>query len=409
MSEIDLARESDFSDRDDPSPDFIARMRGSYPSERETDELMTRKMLRRSGPPYRRVSREQLRSYLHAMLSEKLAGEFAISNEHWFTGGVSKIQLGFTLDWTDPDKGPRSEKLVVRMDPSESTNATSRLREFELLQAFDGSVPVPEVFFLDEEGKWFPEPALIYSFVPGVTKPSEAATGQISGLGTVFGESLREKLAPQFLDHLVRIHTFDHEAMDFRSMDRPKAGTTEAAEWQLNRARRIWEEDRGEDVALLEVAANWLERNLPVTDRISVVHGDYRSGNFLFDEDTGKILTWLDWERGHLGDRHRDLAWMIQTIMGHYSEDGSTYYVCGLIPLDEFFERYEEASGLRVDQDTLHWFRVLNAFQICVSMLASAYRITRLGKSHQDVLLVRVRAQAPAGLNELWTLMRERL
>ena len=343
------------------------------------------------------------------MLGEKLAGDFAISGEHWFTGGVSKIQLGFTLSWTDAVKGPRTEKLVVRMDPSESTNATSRLREYELLQAFDGTVPVPEVFWLDEHGTWFPEPALIYAFVPGVTKPTAAVTGQISGLGTDFGPRLRGILGPQFLDHLVRIHTFDHAAVPFRSMDRPEAGSTEAARWQLNRARRIWEEDRGEDIPLLEVAANWLERNLPATDRISVVHGDYRSGNFLFDEPSGKILTWLDWERGHLGDRHRDLAWMIQTIMGHYSEDGKTYYVCGLIPLDEFFDRYEQASGLTVDPDRLYWFQVLNAFQISVSMLASAYRITRLGKSHQDVMLVRVRAQAPTALNELWKLLRQRM
>lgn len=409
MSPLDLDRESDFSDRDDPPPGFIERMRRDYPTERETDELLVRKLQRRSGPPYRRVSREQLRSYLQAMLTEVIDGDFEISGEHWFTGGVSKIQLGFTLSWNDPAAGPRRERLVVRMDPSESTNATSRLREYELLRAFDGVVPVPDVYWLDEHGKWFPEPALIYAFVPGVTKPSTTATGQISGLGTNFGPRLREALAPQFLDHLVRIHTFDHSAAQFRSMDRPAPGSTEAAQWQLNRARRLWEEDRGEDHPLMEVAANWLARNVPTTEQVSVVHGDYRSGNFLFEEEDGRILAWLDWERGHLGDRHRDLAWTSQKLMGHYGEDGSTYYVCGLVPLDEFFSRYEEASGLRVDPDRLHWFQVLNAFQMVVSMMASAYRITRLGKSHQDVLLVRVKAQAPAAIHELWRLLRERL
>jgi aminoglycoside phosphotransferase (APT) family kinase protein len=39
------------------------------------------------------------------------------------------------------------------------------------------------------------------------------------------------------------------------------------------------------------------------------VHGDYRSGNFLLDEGSGRITATLDWESGHLGDRHADLAY----------------------------------------------------------------------------------------------------
>jgi len=97
----------------------------------------------------------------------------------------------------------------------------------------------------------------------------------------------------------------------------------------------------------MEIAANWLERNLPKVDHVSVVHGDYRSGNFLFDERSGQFTAWLDWERGHLGDRHRDLAWSTQPFLGHYSDDGKTYYVCGLIPQDDlpWFERNPIQGG----------------------------------------------------------------
>ncbi len=398
-----------FDALDNPSEQFIAEMRRRYPTERETEALLARKLRKRSGPPHRRATLDELSGYLCKMLEATITGTFAVSGQSWFTGGVSKIQMGFTLDWVDPARGPSRDRLVLRMDPSESSNTTSRVREFELLGAFHGVVPVPRVFWLDPAGTWFPEPALVYSYVPGVTKPKATSTGKVSGLGTVFGPELRKLLAPQFLRHLAAIHTLDVSRYSFPSMDMPKVGSTQSALWQFNRARRVWEEDRGEDFALLEVAANWLGRNLPVLDRASVVHGDYRSGNFLFDEASGDINAWLDWERGHIGDRHRDLAWTTQLTMGHYSDDGKTYYVCGLIALDEFYEQYEKASGLSVDPERLAFYQILNCYQILGSVMATGYRVARLGKSHQDVLLTRVKGMAPSVCLDLARLLKERI
>ena len=407
MSTSSLTAPGPFDHLDQPTPDLIARMRAGFQTERETDELLTRKMQRRSGPPYRRHTLAELTDFLRAMLTHEIGGGFEITYQGWFTGGVSKIQMGFTLTWTDPQQGRRRERLVVRMDPSESLNVTSRAREFELIQLFEGRLPVPKVYWLDPDGRFFPEPALIYAFAEGVTKPRQTATGKVSGLGTVFGPRLRGLLAPQFMTHLAAIHTLEVGGRRFQALDMPETGTSMAMRWQLDRARRVWEEDRAEDCPLLEVAVNWLERNLPVLDRVSVVHGDFRSGNFLFDEATGHINAWLDWERGHLGDRHRDLAWMTQPPMGHFDEDGKTYYVCGLIPLDRFYEEYERTSGLSVDPKRLAWWRILNACQILVSTLATNYRVARLGKSHQDILLTRVRGVAPSVALDLAHLLQE--
>lgn len=394
---------------DRPTPDFIASMRRLYPTEPEIDALFVRKLERRAGPEYRRQSIAELRACVERMLAALGIEDYRLEDLRWFTGGVSKIQLGFRLDWTDPKLGRRSERMVVRMDPNEGSNTTSRLREYEILEAFGGVIPVPRPFWLDREGAWFPEPALIYEFAEGVTKPTATTTGMVSGLGTNFGPQLREKLAPQFMDHLARIHTFDYRAHRFESMTAPAVGTTQNAEWQLNRALRIWEEDRGEDLPLMDVAAAWLKANLPTLDVVSMVHGDYRSGNFLFDEATGRINAWLDWERGHLGDRHRDLAWTTHPGFGHYSEDGKTYYICGLIPKDEFYDRYSAASGLSVDPARLEYYRILNCFQIIASVTATATRVAGLGKSHQDVLLTRVKGMESITGLELMRLLKDKI
>ena len=397
---------SEFDLRDAPRS-FIDAMRSRFQTERETNELLVRKLERRAGPAYTRIGLDDLSKCLQGLLSQRIEGPFEVTDRTWFTGGVSKIQMGFTLSWNDPKRGPTRDRLVVRMDPSESLNATSREREFELIELFDGIVPVPKVYWLDGNATWFPEPALIYAFAPGVTKPRQTDSGKVSGLGTVFGARLRTLLAPQFMKHLAAIHTLDVSGRRFKTMDVPAAGSTQGARWQLDRALRVWEEDRGEDYPMMEVASNWLQRNLPALDHVSVVHGDFRSGNFLFDEASGHIHAWLDWERGHLGDRHRDLAWLTQAAMGHY-EDG-TYSVCGLVPLEQFFDLYEQTSGLKVDHERLDYYRILNGFQILVSTIATNYRVARLGKSHQDILLARVRGLAPSVALDLARMLKERL
>ena len=372
--------------RDAPDEGFIARMRSRFPTEREFDKMLTRKARQRRVPRRTATTLKDFALCLDAFLRDHVQGRFEVSRLRWMSGGGSKIQLAFALDWNDPEAGHTSTDMVIRMEPQESLNATSRLRESQLLRAFADTLPVPRVYWVDDEGRYFPEPSLIYAFAHGVSKPT-AIEGRVGGVASDFGSRLRPLLGPQFVDHLAAIHSFDFGHSDFSAFDVPKIGSTESALWQLNRARRVWEEDRGEELPLLEIASNWLERNLPTLDRVSVLHGDYRSGNFLFDEPSGQITAWLDWERGYLGDRHRDLAWITIPQFGHYAEDGTTYLVSGLVPLKEFYARYEAASGLKVDMAKLRYYRILNNYQLVATTLGTAYRVARLGRSHQDVLL----------------------
>ncbi|MEN0135863.1 MAG: phosphotransferase family protein [Rhodococcus sp. (in: high G+C Gram-positive bacteria)] len=380
------------SDRDAPTPDIIEGIRARFPTETEYDRMLTRKMERRAGDGYRSFDLDLLTAALENMLRDVLpSSRFEVRNARWLTGGASKIQMGFTLRYDHAVAGEVTEDLVLRMEPPESLNATSRMREFEVINALAGTVPVPTVRWVDEDGRWFPEPALIYTWVHGSAKPSRAQS-RIAGIGINFGPELRDVLAPQFVDLLARIHTFDVASAPLDHYEMPAVGATESALWQLNRARRVWEEDRGEDFPLLDVAEGWLEDNLPVLDHVSLVHGDYRGGNFLFDEGSGSVTAILDWERSFLGDRHRDLAWATLYPFGHPSEDGSEFLATGLLPTADFFEQYETASGLTVDPDRLTFYRILNEYQSVVTALGSAYRVSKLGKTHQDVLLTGLEA-----------------
>ena len=150
--------------------------------------MLTRKMQRRAGPPFAGASFKAMNGYIEALLRDKISGEFRLGDQRWFSGGASKIQMGFTLHWNEPGVGPTATRLVARMEPAESLNSTSRLREFELLEAFAGVIPVPRVYWVDPEGTWFPEPALVYAFAEGTTKP-KSVQGKVAGIGTNYGPS----------------------------------------------------------------------------------------------------------------------------------------------------------------------------------------------------------------------------
>ena len=61
---------------------------------------------------------------------------------------------------------------------------------------------------------------------------------------------------------------------------------------------------------------DWLPKNIPEQSKTSVVHGDFRVDNLIFDNnDPSKVLAVLDWELSTLGDPISDAAY---GCMAHY-------------------------------------------------------------------------------------------
>jgi aminoglycoside phosphotransferase (APT) family kinase protein len=392
-------------DKNRPSGQWIEDLRRRFPCEAEIDRVLTRKLARRGEPPYSPARLEDLSNGVQALLHARLDDNFAVTGLRWLTGGASKIQIAFELTWNRPGIGRTTTPMVLRMQPPESIVETSRMREFQLMKAFEGVVPVPSVFWVDEVAEFLPYPAIILEFRPGVTRPSSGAGG-ISGLGTKFGAAARRSLGRQFVQHLAVLHTRDWRDADLSAFDIPAPGT-QAALWQINWWGRVWEEDANEDVPLMRLAAAWMRANVPRADALSVVHGDYRTGNFLYTEDDNRISAILDWELGHLGDRHEDLAWTLKPAWGHLAEDCATFLVGGLVSRSEFLDSYQQASALDVDPAKLRFYGVLNEYKNVVITLASTYRVARGGKGHQDVLLTYLLGVAYPMLENLRAMLHE--
>ncbi|MFA7415745.1 MAG: phosphotransferase family protein [Rhizobium sp.] len=372
-------------DKNRPTQEWIEHLRRRFPVEKEIDRILTRKMTRRAGPGYSSVSLDTLTAGVELLLKAKLSGPFEVRNPRWMSGGASKVQMAFDLTWSQSGNDKTTTTMVLRMEPAESIVETSRLREFQLIKAFEGVIPVPPVYWVDNAAEFLPYPAMICGFCDGVARPTKGVDG-ISGIGTNFGPVARPSLGKQFLEHLATIHTRDWKNADLSAFDIPEDGT-EAVEWQLNWWERAWEEDVNEDVPLMRLAMAWMRANMPPVDRLSIVHGDYRTGNFLYTEDEIRISAILDWELGHFGDRHEDLAWAIRAAFGHLAEDGKTFLVGGFMPETQFMDMYQSLSGMTVEKKKLDFYKIFNAYKNIQIVLATGYRVARGSKGHQDVLL----------------------
>jgi len=392
-----------------PNADLIESIRQRFPVEREIDRVLTAKMRRRAGPGYSGIPLERITEGTRALLASQIGDDFSILNTRWLQGGASKLQVAFDLEWNGSEREERRvTPMVLRMELPESIVETSRRREYLALQVMHDIVPVPACYWIDADGDFLPHPALVYAFSQGLTKPTSLPSQQVTGIGINFGPELRRRLAPQFVEHLAAIHRCDPQLLLSKDVfDPAEVGSNASVIRQVNWWRRVFEEDRGEEHPLVAVAYQWLIANAPPLDRVSIVHGDYRSGNFLFSEAEERITAWLDWELAALGDRHQDLTWTASPYFGHFAEDGKTFLVSGLLPEDEFFRHYEDVSGLTIDPKRISYFRVFNTFVSTVHMFASAYRVAHQSKTQQDIVVAWLAMVGHAALGNLRSLLEE--
>jgi aminoglycoside phosphotransferase (APT) family kinase protein len=125
---------------------------------------------------------------------------------------------------------------------------------------------------------------------------------------------------------------------------------------ELDHWEAALDKDQAEPLPIVRAAIRWLRANPPApAQKLSVVHGDYRTGNFLFDE-TGEIHGVLDWEMSHLGDPLEDLGWSLQPVwtFGRAGQAG------GLCDPSLAIAAWERASGLKADPAALHWWILFN-------------------------------------------------
>lgn len=295
----------------------------------------------------------ELQERLAGYLSGRLGTEVQVRGLVRKSGGASRETYLFDAAWRE-DGATVERGFVLRRDPVASVLESDRTIEFRVLEAaYALGLPTPKVSWLELTPGALERPFCIMERLPGVPTPPT--------FPAAYPTEMRARTAEDFMAILARVHGADWRSRALDVLDDPGPGIT-AARRQVEQWRRIYEQDRLEAHPILERGFGWLEQNLPSTDVTTLVHGDYRSGNYLHDE-TGRITAMLDWEMAHFGDPHEDLGW---ATMPYWSCEGRAG---GLEDTEDMLARYERATGTQVDRARVHFYQVLGTVKMAAISL----------------------------------------
>ncbi|MBM4382744.1 MAG: phosphotransferase family protein [Deltaproteobacteria bacterium] len=312
-----------------------------------------------------------------AYAARKLDGarEVRVSGLDRIPGGASRETYRLVLHYEQHGRA-HERRLILRRDPPGSLIDTERRLEFAAYAAFwNTAVPVPEAIWLEED------PAhLDYAFcVMQELAGFEASPAML--LAPPYAEH-REKIGAQKWQILGEIAKADPNKLGLVGVMKDVA-PAECWQRELGYWEGVIDEDELEPQPIMRAVIRWLRNNPPPpAQKISVVHGDYRTGNFLYDT-AGDIHAILDWEMAHLGDPLEDLAWGLNPVW-MWARDGRAG---GLLPRAHAIRTWESASGLRADPAALQWWELFS----CVKgqgIWVSSAREYQTGKNQDPILAI---------------------
>lgn len=288
-------------------------------------------------------------------------------------GGASRETWRCSVRWQE--NGLDYERgLILRRDPVGSLIETDRRVEFAACATFrDGAVPVPEALFLEEDERWLERPFFVMAEMPGrAANPFEPE---------VYGAAA-ERTGEEFWTILGRIAATPVAGTPLA--ERLVAPAAEAC-WRQELARweKVIDDDELEPQPIVRAGIRWLKRNPPPPPpRVAIVHGDFRSGNFLFGDDGG-IRAILDWEMCHLGDPLEDLGWALDPLWAGDDPQRPGQ----LIARDRALALWQGTSRIAIDPAALRWWEVF-AHVKGLAIWISGSREYADGSNKDPILLV---------------------
>lgn len=232
--------------------------------------------------------------------------------------------------------------VLRRQPPGELLKSAHAVdREFRVIRALQNSdVPVARAIHLCQRRDVIGSMFYLMSYEPGrIFWDPTLAELAASERGAIYDEMNRI---------LAALHDIDVEAVGLADFGRPG----NYFERQVSRWSGQYRASEVEPIAAMDRLIEWLPQNLPEDDgKVSLIHGDFRIDNIIFDADGPRARALLDWELSTLGHPYADLAYQCMqwrmardcVIPGFGDVDRSALGIPGE---QDYVERYCERRGL---------------------------------------------------------------
>lgn len=258
------------------------------------------------------------------------------------------------------DSGP-PRGYAVRREPEDGLLAPyDTAQQYRVHRAVvdHGDVPMPQLVALELDRSYLGMPFYVMGRLEGhvpvqwhpddpVAFPDDAA---------------RHRLGVEFVDILARIHALDWREAGLSDL----AAATDPqdnARAQVEHWERYYADSVLVEVPAIRRAVGWLRANVATSGRTSLVHGDYRLGNFMIDADR-HVNAIFDWELAHVSDPVEDIAYSGLRVFR-----GRSPRLSSLLEPTEYFQRYHEQSGLVVEPEVFRFWTILGYLKAAASHL----------------------------------------
>ncbi len=233
--------------------------------------------------------------------------DLAVLNRYLAANGVEIGNISHAEKFSDGQSNPTflldadCGRFVLRRQPPgellKSAHAVDR--EFRVIDALRGSgVPVARAIHLCRQRDVIGSLFYIMSYEPGRIFWDPTLPGlENSQRGAIYDEMNRV---------LAALHDIDVGAAGLADFGRPGS----YFERQVSRWSGQYRASEIEPIPAMDRLIEWLPSNLPVDDgQVSLIHGDYRVDNIVFDTARPRVRALLDWELSTLGHPYADLAY----------------------------------------------------------------------------------------------------
>lgn len=271
--------------------------------------------------------------------------------------------------------GPLSghQRLVLRTGAATSIAfGHDRHGEFALLRAIHAAgVAVPEPLFLCGDAAVIGKPFLLMRWRPGTAVPELIVAMAEEGRGEALAERLGRELAT--------IHAIRPPQSELAFLGPPPEDAARARSVEYGR----YLESCGEPRPVAEWGLRWLIRHAPPPAAPTLCHGDFRTGNYLVDDEAGLVAI-LDWEFASWSDPDEDIGWFCSRCWRY----GATAREAGGIASRAAFHRgYETAAGRSLEPSRMRYWEVMAAMRWLIIALEQRDRALKRGDRSLELAL----------------------
>ncbi len=295
---------------------------------------------------------------LEAYLQEQTGERTTITDARPLAGGASRDTWHFTAQ-----QGDKTHEYVMRRDlPTQMfEEALTREQEFRMMDAaYKSGVKVARVRYLCTDEAMLGSPFFIMDYVPGISIGRKVIRQPEL-------EQARKKLPAQMAEELAKIHAMNPDAHNLDFLRRPDEGKS-AAEMVIAETYAILDELEVNN-PVWEWTLRWAQNHLPPPNHNTFIHGDFRIGNLLVDENG--LTAVIDWEFAHVGDPDEELGYL---CMRDWRFGNGTLRAAGLTDRESFLRDYEAASGRRVNRESVDWWELVGNIRWGVICMSQAQR-----------------------------------